>query len=189
MNWGKLSRRISIAIICVIQVLFLLMIFRENLHANWISLVVVLLSVLLLTAHIKAPLHRDDHLNEHVLVAVWIPAAAIAAYVINNNLHFGPVIAASLIGFLGSLLPQINKRSVYLKQLPAAIYCGAFIGMSNLRVANGFLFVFAASFFAGVGLVLSKSLFHGMGGKLGLLAFAGVVLASFFLFLWSNYGY
>ena len=189
MNWRKADRLISVSLIIVIQALFLFMIFRENRQSDFISAAIVLLSLLLLIAHIKAPLHHDDHFYEHVLVALWIPGGAMAAYYINNGLHLGAVIAAGLVGTLGSLVPEFNKQSVYLKQLPPAIYCGAFIGMSSLRVANGYLFVFAASFFAGIGLVLSKSLFLGMGGKLGLIAFGGVVIASFLLSILAKYGY
>ncbi len=187
MNWRKTARRISIYLAGAIQALFLFMIFRENTHSNWISVTVILVSALLFIAHLKLPLHHDDHLYEQILVAIWIPVGAITGYYINNNLHLGPVMAAGIVGTAGSFLPVLYKRSTYLKQLPPAIYCGAFIGMSSLKVANGFLFVFAASFFAGVLLVSSKSLFHGMGGKLGLIAFTGVVLTSFFLFVLSAY--
>lgn len=165
------------------------MILKENTHSNLICAAVVLLSLLLLTAHIKAPLHHEDHLYEHVLVAAWLPVGAIASYSLNTGCHLGPVIAVSIVGTAGSFLPVLNKKSSYLKQLPTAIYCGGFIGMSSLRVANGYVFVFAASFFAGVLLVISKSLFMGMGGKLGLLAFAGVVIASFILSILSQHGW
>jgi hypothetical protein len=189
MNWRKANRLVSICLIILIQVLFLFMIFKEHQHLNFISTAIVVLSLIILIAHIKLPLHHYDHVYEHVLVAVWIPIGAAAAYYINNGLHLGAVIAAGTVGTLSSILPEFNKRSVYLKQLPPAIYCGAFIGMSSLRIANGFLFVLVAGLFAGIGLVLSKSLFFGMGGKLGLIAFAGVVMATFLLFVLSNYGY
>jgi len=188
MNWRKIIRMVSVFLILIIQVLFLFMIFKEHQHFNFISIAVIILLILLLITHVKAPLHHDDHLFEHVLVAIWIPVAATCAYYINNGLHLGAVFAAGLVGTIGSFSPSINKQSTYLKQLPAAIYCGAFIGMSSLRVANGFLFVLAAGFFAGIGLVLSKSLFHGMGGKLGIIAFTGVVIATFFIFIITKYG-
>ncbi len=74
-----------------------------------------------------------------------------------------------------------------MKQLPAAIYCGAFIGMSSTGVASGFMFILTASFFTAILLFLSKNLFAGVGGKLGTLAFAGVVITSFLYFLISSY--
>ncbi|TWR25268.1 hypothetical protein FPZ43_16920 [Mucilaginibacter pallidiroseus] len=171
-----------------IQVLFLFMIVRENLQSNIVCAVVIVLSALMLVAHVKQPLHYDDHLYEHILVALWIPVGAVSSYYINNKLGLGPVIGAATVGLIASFLPALNQKSAYLKHLPPAVYCGAFIGMSGVKVANGFLFVFAASFFAGILLVLSKSLFQGMGGKLGLLAFAGVVMASLCLFIMSSYG-
>ena len=73
MNWRKADRLISVSLIIVIQALFLFMIFRENRQSDFISAAIVLLSLLLLIAHIKAPLHHDDHFYEHVLVALWIP--------------------------------------------------------------------------------------------------------------------
>lgn len=171
----------------VIQVLFLLMIFRENKQGNFISIAVIVLLAMILIAHVKAPLHHDDHLYEHVLVAIWIPIGAVTSYYLNNYIRLGPVLAAAIVGTLASFIPELNSRSAYLKHLPPAIYCGAFIGMSSFKVANSLLFVLAASFFAGVGLVLSKGLFLGMGGKLGLIAFAGVVIASIFLFIVTSY--
>lgn len=187
LNWRNINRRFSAILLAVIQSVFLFMIFKENAHANWISITIIALLFLLLVAHARVPLHHDEHLFEHVLVAIWIPAGATLSYYLNNGLHLGPVLAAGMVGTVGSFLPVLNKKSAYLKHLPPAIYCGAFIGMSSLRVADGFVFVLAASFFAGVGLVLSKSLFSGMGGKLGLIAFSGVVIASVFLFVITNY--
>ncbi|RFZ90625.1 hypothetical protein D0C36_16810 [Mucilaginibacter conchicola] len=183
----KLNRRISWIILTVIQALFLFMIFKENRHVGWISITIIVLLVLVAVAHFRAPLHHDDHLYENVFVAVWIPIGAITSYWLNHTLGLGPVIAAGIVGTTASFVPAINKRSDYLKHLPPAVYCGAFIGMSNLKVANGFLFVLAASVFAAIGLVLSKSLFNGMGGRLGLVAFSGVVIATVVLFLISSY--
>ena len=62
-------------------------------------------------------------------------------------------------------------------------YCGAFIGMTSLSIAYSFYFVLAASFFAGVLLLVSKSLFNGLGGKLGTVAFTAVTITSFIFFL------
>lgn len=115
--------------------------------------------ILLLISYARLPLHHDEHLYEHVFVAVWLPVGALTSYYLNNFVHLGPVMAAAIVGAAGSFIPQINKHSGYLKHLPPVIYCGAFIGMSSLKVANGFLFVLAACTFAAIGLVLSKNLF------------------------------
>jgi hypothetical protein len=183
----KLNRQVSWIILTVIQALFLFMIFRENLHINLISITIIALLTLLVIAHFKAPIHHNDHLYEDVFVAIWIPIGALTSYWLNHGLGLGPVLAAGMVGTAGSFIPNLNKNWDYFKHLPPAIYCGAFIGMSSLNVAGGFLFVLAAGIFAAIGLVLSKSLFSGIGGRLGLVAFSGVVIATVFIFLITNY--
>jgi hypothetical protein len=59
-------------------------------------------------------------------------------------LDFGSVISAGIIGTLASFLPSINKESYYLKQLPAAIYCGVF--MSSVAIIPSIVLVVAAEF-------------------------------------------
>ena len=187
LNWPKINRKISIILLGVMQVAFLFMIVRENAHVGLVSLIIIGLLLSLLVAHRKLDLHHQDHLYENMLVAIWIPVGAVISYYLNNGLHLGPIMAAGLVGTIASVIPEFNKRSAYLKHVPPAIYCGAFIGMSSLKVANGAWFVIAASLFATIGMILSKSLFSGIGGKLGLIAFAGVVLTSLILFVFSNY--
>ena len=62
--------------------------------------------------------------------------------------------------------------------MPAAIYCGAFLSMSCLEKISHIGFVLAAGILAGIFLMLSKNLYLGFGGKLGTIAFEGVVIVS-----------
>ncbi|RAJ08728.1 hypothetical protein LX64_01382 [Chitinophaga skermanii] len=183
MNWKTIFRYIFVVFLVIIQALFLLAILAENTNSIVISAFIIVLSCLLLVTYIKVPLHHEDHLYEHILVALWIPVGALSSYYLNNHVHLGPVMAAGIVGTIASFLPNINKESHYLQQLPPAVYCGAFIGMSSPNVASSFMFILAASVFTGILLVLSKSLFSGVGGKLGTLAFAGVVITSYLFFL------
>ncbi len=55
--------------------------------------------------------------------------------------------------------------------------------MSSEAIASSFGFIVAAGILAGVLLLYSKSLFLGVGGRLGIVAFASVVIVSLVLFL------
>lgn len=95
----------------------------------------------------------------------------------------GAVLAAGITGLFSSILPFINRGSDILRQLPVAIYCGAFAGMTAPFIANGYWFLFIAGVFSGIILVVSKDTLHGYGGKLGTIAFGGVSMVSLILFL------
>ncbi|WP_288251367.1 hypothetical protein [uncultured Flavobacterium sp.] len=142
---------------------------------------------LILVSYLRGQIHHYDHQYEHILVVSWIPVGAVSSFYLNHYLGLGPVISAAAIGTLGSFIPEINKGSDYLKQVPAVMYCGGFIGMSSTRVAPDIFFILAASFFTAVLILVSKSLFSGVGGKLGTLAFTGVVITSFIYYLISYY--
>jgi hypothetical protein len=187
MNWKKAIRNIFILFVLTIQVIFLFTIFNENSRSLGIAALILLLSVLVLITSAKGEIHHEDHAYEHILVVLWIPVGALSCFYLNHFLKLGPVLSASIVGGAASFIPLLKNTSAYLGQLPAAIYCGAFIGMSSAGVAPNYLFILTASFFTAVLLILSKNLFAGVGGKLGTLAFAGVVITSFIYFIVSSY--
>lgn len=187
MNWTRTGRRIFSILILTIQAFFLYEIFKENSNSLWIAGLVVLLCLLLITTSLGVRIHHKHHEYEHILVVIWIPVGAFSSFYLNHFLHLGPVISAAATGAAASFLPILNKRSRYMNQIPAAIYCGAFIGMSSTGVAPNFLFITTASFFTAILLLFSKNLFAGVGGKLGTLAFAGVAITSMLYFLISSY--
>jgi len=187
MNWNKTARNVFIIFILIIQVIFLVAIFKENTRSMGIAALIIILGLLVFVTSAKGGLHHEDHAYEHILVVLWIPIGALSCFYLNHFLKLGPVISAAAVGSLGSFIPNLKPSSHYLKQLPAAIYCGAFIGMSSTGVAPNILFIITASFFTSILIILSKNLFAGVGGKLGTLAFAGVVITSFLFFLISSY--
>lgn len=153
-------------------------------HNKWQAIVFIVgISVLLLVAYLKAPLHHHEHDIEDILVAIWVPIGAVACYSLHTFLHLEIVIAAGITGTIASFLPNLNKKSAYLSKLPVAIYCGTFVGMSSVNVAKNVGFILSAGIFTGVLLLLSKNLFLGVGGKLGTLAFVGVTIASFLYYI------
>ena len=187
MNRKKAIRKAFIIFLLIVQVIFLFEIFKENLESWWTVASIFILCPLILITYLTDGLHHEDHEYEHILVALWIPVGALASFYLNHFLKLGPVISAAAVGSIASFIPNLNKRSPYMQQLPAAIYCGAFIGMTSIGVAPNISFILTASFFTAILLILSKNLFAGVGGKLGTLAFAGVVITSFLYFLISSY--
>jgi hypothetical protein len=187
MNRHKSLRTIFIFFLLIIQVIFISEIFKENINSPGIVLLMAALSILVLMTYLRGKIHHKEHAYEHIFVTLWIPAGAFITFYLNHFLKFGPVLSAAIVGSLASFIPLIRKKSHYLQQVPAAIYCGAFIGMSSAGVAPNFLFITTASIFTAALLIVSKNLFAGVGGKLGTLAFAGVVITSFIFFLISSY--
>ena len=180
-------RKACILFLLIIQFVFLFAIFSEKAQSIWISVSFIVICPLILVAYLRGQLHHNDHQYEHILVVLWIPVGAVSSFYLNHYLGLGPVMSGSAIGAAGSFVPEIKKRSHYLKQVPAVIYCGAFIGMSSTHVAPDIFFILAASFFTAVLILVSKSLFSGVGGKLGTLAFTGVVITSFIYYIISRY--
>ncbi|PZP47065.1 MAG: hypothetical protein DI598_11410 [Pseudopedobacter saltans] len=185
MEMKKALRYTLILILLVIQSVFLGTMILESYQSHiWISiLVIAIISVLLLIAYFKASLHHHEHDVEESLVVIWVPIGAIVCYFISSTLQLGSVIGAGITGTIASFLPTINKKSIYLSKLPVAIYCGAFVGMSSSAIAPSYGFIIAAGILAGVLLLYSKSLFLGVGGKLGTLAFASVTIITLLMYL------
>lgn len=178
-------RILSICLLFVIQALFLVAIFVENTNSYIVLSFIGLLSLFILYSYLKSPIHHHIHEYESIKIAAWVPVGAIISYYSNQIFGLGPVMGAALTGTLASFIPNINKKSSYLPHLPAAIYCGAFVGMSSSQVAHGFSFILTAGVFTAVFLVISKSLLNGVGGKLGTLAFLGVSLTYLLLYLFK----
>jgi hypothetical protein len=186
-NKSRFVRKAGILILLLIQIAFLSAIFRENFQSLWVLISIIVMYPLILVSYLRGQIHHYDHQYEHILVVSWIPIGAVSSFYLNHYLGLGPVISAAATGTLGSFIPEVNKESNYLKQLPAVMYCGAFIGMSSTRVAPDIFFILAASFFTALLILVSKSLFSGVGGKLGTLAFTGVAITSFVYYLISYY--
>lgn len=183
MQMRQKFRILSIGLLFVIQALFLVAIFVENTHSYIILFFIGLISLFILYSYLRSPLHHHAHEYESIKIAAWVPLGAMSCYYLNQIFGLGPVLGAALTGTVASFIPNINKNSRYLPHLPAAIYCGAFVGMSNAQVAHGFYFILTASIFTAILLVVSKSLLDGVGGKLGTLAFLGVSLTYLLLYL------
>lgn len=79
------------------------------------------------------------------------------------------------------------KKTPFVESIPASTYCGTFVGMTNQNIATDYMFITLASAITGLLLIGTKDMFQGVGGKLGSLAFVGVVLSFFITFLVSQW--
>lgn len=173
---NKAVRYCIILLLFVVQALFLSSIFRENSRNYILPIFISSVAILLCYTYLKRQLHEEKEGYESIKVAIWVPIGALSTYYLNQMLHLGPVLAAAIVGTVASFIPVIRRKPIHLQQLPTAIYCGAFVGMCSPKVASGPGFVLVAGVFTAVFLIVSKNVMTGVGGKLGTLAFIGVLI-------------
>lgn len=119
------------------------------------------------------------------LEPLFCVAGAVATYWLQQQFKISAVLAAGCIGLMASLLPYVKKHSYFLSKLPAIIYCGAFVGMTPPQIAGSYLFIILAALLASLLLMVTKGYFNGFGGKLGTIAFGGVVFISAIFYLFA----
>jgi len=173
----RIIKFITILIIVVIQFLFLFAIFNERIKHYAVPYIIVAMLILLLVVYRKFPLHHQEYSFDKKSLVLWIPIAAIITYILNNQFGLGGVFSAGIVGTIGSYLTKLNSRSECLKQLAGPIYCGAFIGMTSLEFKYVYFMIMTAGIITAILFFATKSLFVGVGGKLGTLAFVGVLLS------------
>lgn len=103
------------------------------------------------------------------LDVVAVAVGGVAAYTLAHDVGLGPVVAASVVGIAAHLVAP--KYSV-------AIYCGSFVGMTSDLLLLTHAEVLWASLASGALFTITRSLFSGVGGKLGTLALIGTALMS-----------
>ena len=179
----KLFRRTSLVILVLLQLAFISAIFYDVL--NQFSVVVFVGAIIFLGLFSLVKMAHESHEkpNKSFAVILLVVLGAVFTFVISLKLKTGPVIAAALVGTLASFIPNFfrSRNSEIIKELPAAVYCGAFVGMTSTSIGASYLQILLAGFAAGSLYVLSSNTFVGVGGKLGTIAFGGVV----FIFLIS----
>ncbi len=164
--------------VLVIQVCFLVLTIIENYEANvWsVSILGSIVTFLIILATRFLDLHHEEYDYEKLSVALWVPVGGLMCYQLHTSTDLSNVVSSALVGLGASFLPNIKSSSEYLKKLPAAIYCGTFIGMTSMAVQASILVILAAGLVSGLLYILSKNIFVGVGGKLGTIAFVGVVV-------------
>lgn len=180
MKKHKTIRFFMVALVVLMQLAFLALIAKSHYTSNsFIALLsIIIITITLLLGYRYVDLHHDAFSYEGFSVAIYVPLGAVLCYELTIHSDLGSVLSAGITGSLASFIPSINKQSNYLKKLPPAIYCGAFVGMSSVAVMPSVSFVVIAGSVSGILFLLSKNLFVGIGGKLGTLAFGGVLIVS-----------
>ena len=173
----KHVKNLSFFLIILCHLGFLAAILFENQNNIFVSAFIILSLILLFITYKKTPLNSVDHSFEHVLTIGFVFFGAIITYVLSSSFGLSRVLSASLVGLIASFVPNLFKRSGFAQGVPTAVYCGAFVGMTNISVSTDYIIISIASATTGLLLVGTKDTFHGVGGKLGTLAFAGVVFA------------
>ncbi|HLW29306.1 MAG TPA: hypothetical protein VKX29_00495 [Brumimicrobium sp.] len=107
---------------------------------------------------------------------------SLLTFYLNNYLGWGAVIASAAVGLAGGVLPYVKPNSQAMKSAALAIYCGSFVGMASTFLFDEIHYIFIASVISGLFYIYTRGLFIGYGGKLGSVAFSGV-LATVLLFM------
>ena len=183
----KHVKQLSFILIILCHLGFLAAILFDAQNNIFVSVFVVLVLVLLLITYKKTPLNAKNHNLEHILTVAFVFFGAITTYVLSVTFGLNNVLAAGLVGLVISFVPNFFKKNTFIQGVPTAVYCGAFVGMSNVSVAPDYIFITMASAITGLLLIGTKDTFHGVGGKLGTLAFGGVALTFFITFLISEW--
>ena len=113
-------------------------------------------------------LHHADHGNVGQIGAstpLVSAAAALAVLFLGRGLSCPTVFSAAAVGVAGGLAELVSRNR--WAGLGAAVYCGAFAGMTSERVLAHPGWVFLAGALAGLLLELLQSSWAGIGGKLG----------------------
>ncbi|MEH6407282.1 MAG: hypothetical protein V7767_08385 [Leeuwenhoekiella sp.] len=179
----KIIRQIGFFLVILLHLLFIMAIFIERTDNLWILGFIGLTALLISVSYYNAPKEEEAHFVEDAFVILFVITGGLATYCLNINLNIGPVLAASLVGLLASFIPFLKINTSLVKEVPEATYCGAFVGMTAPQVATDIKFILFASFMTGAMFLLCKNVFNGFGGKLGTIAFGGVAVTYFILFL------
>ncbi|WP_373056200.1 hypothetical protein [Zunongwangia sp. H14] len=182
----KIARRAAFFLFILLHLSFLGAIFYERMDTLLLIGILVLIAGLVSIAYFKAPREEEAHFFEDLYHIIFVTAGCAATFYLNRKLELGPVIAAGLTGSIASFIPNgFRAKNNFILEIPAAVYCGAFIGMTGPQVTTDWNFILLAGFITGVLYIASKNIFRGYGGKLGSVAFGGVAITSIFLFLFA----
>lgn len=178
----KHLKKIPLLLLALLHASFLLAIALEQTGFAPMLGFTVAIALLVIIAYSKVPMQDSKHLKEDFAAVLFVMLGAAITYLLHVHASLGSVIAAASLGTAASFVPTVFRQNKLAAEVPAASYCGAFVGMSSPNVAGSLLFILMASLIAGVLLVFSKNIFQGYGGKLGTIAFGGVALTYLLVF-------
>jgi len=179
----KIISVITFFLIIAIHLIFLTSILVEKVNEIWVLLGVILVTSLITYAYYHSTTDQEDHFLADLQDIFYIAIGGIFTYFLSVELKLGAVIAAGIVGTIASIPPYLHKKSKIFSRIPATVYCGAFVGMSQKTLASNYSFILFACLLTGILFIGSKNLFNGYGGKLGTLAFGGVAFTSLLIYL------
>ncbi|MFK7785689.1 MAG: hypothetical protein AB8B56_11265 [Crocinitomicaceae bacterium] len=173
----SIRQRISLLALSVIHFIFLVVLVEGNASNIGVQLVIISSLVFLIVGYVRAPKSESTHSKIGTLIHPFaIAFAGVLTFYLSTDLKLGPVIASAGVGFIASYLSLFN--SSFLKSLPVPIYCGTFVGMCSSFLSEDYFFVGYAGLVAGIIYLITRDALNGVGGKLGTIAFGGVVIVS-----------
>lgn len=106
---------------------------------------------------------------EFILAGLTACGGALATYILAQHTPLGPVAASGIVGLCAAWLLREDDLSVLA-------YTGVFVGMSSPEVLPSLLHVGAAGMLAGIIYQCVHGVFDGVGGRLGTMAAAAVLI-------------
>ena len=104
--------------------------------------------------------------------------AALGVLALTRGASASVVLATALVGAAGGALEAAGRSRHRWQGVAAPVYCGAFAGMTSQLVLGHPAWVVLAGGLAGLVLSVLSDSWSGIGGKLGTIAFLGVVGAT-----------
>ena len=133
-----------------------------------------LLGLLILPLHFLLPIRAEKiKLNAITLNSIFFGLGFYSTQLL--QLYFSPVLSACIPPIIIILIEFIFKTK--LNKIEVAIYSGCFAGMTLIHWFKDYEFLTLLSCFTGgtILTVFNKSMF-GLGGKLGTIGFASVII-------------
>ncbi|MCY7294239.1 hypothetical protein [Alteromonas sp. a30] len=118
-----------------------------------------------------------------VLDAISVCFSTLLTFILIDGLSFHPVVASAMVGFLGSFLS--GNKYVKTTDLHNNIFIGSFAGMCSGSLVLGLNEVLAVGLISGFLCSASNAYFHGLGGRLGSIAFIASLIILGDLVLWN----
>jgi len=174
----KYLPRVGLLIFAFLHLCFVSISFFDQPIYSWPWMGLILIFVLITFSYFQLfTIKKQQWASFSEFIALVV--SGVVTFYLNNNLEWGAVIASAVVGTGGGLLPYLNKKSTVLKTASPAIYCGTFVGMASTTLFDQVHYIYIASCIAALFFVFTKGLLNGYGGKLGTIAFSGV-LATFY---------
>jgi len=140
-------------------------------------LVWALLGVVVLVGFLRHAVHGPAGRVQWPAVAL-AALAALGVLVLTRGASASAVLATALVGAAGGALEAAGRSRQRWQGVAAQVYCGAFAGMTSQLVLGHPAWVVLAGGLAGLVLSVLSDSWSGIGGKLGTIAFLGVVGAT-----------